>query len=73
MLKKLINEKFEKNKKVNKSKNEDKEKELNKDIINKNLFLVGHPLISLFEDDINSKEIKNEIENEYLNNMKDNN
>ena len=69
----MINEKFEKNKKVNKSKNEDKEKELNNDIINKKLFLVGHPLISLFEDDINSKEIKNEFENEFLNNMKDNN
>ena len=67
---KLNNEKIEENNNENKSK--DEEKELNNDIINKKLFLIGHPLISLFEDEINIKEIKNEIENEYLNKMKDN-
>ena len=69
---KLVNEEIEKNNKENKSKNEDKEKELNTDIRYKKLFLVAHPFISLFEDDINIKEIKNEIKNEYLNKKKDN-
>ena len=67
---KLNNEKIEENNNENKSK--DEEKELNNDIINKKLFLIGHPLISLFEDEINIKKLKNEIENEYLNKMKDN-
>lgn len=55
-----------------KSKEKRKENELKIEEINKKLFLVGHPLINLFEDEINIKEIKNEIEKEYLNNMKDN-
>ena len=69
---KLSDEKIEENNNENKAKDEEKKNELNKDIINKKLFLVGHPLNSLFEDEINFKDIKNEIENEYLNKMKDN-
>ena len=33
------------------------------------LFLVQHPLINIFEDEINIKEIKNELHKEYLNKM----
>ena len=42
--------------------------------ITKNLFFIEHPLIKTFEEEkkINIKELKNEINNEYLKKMKDN-
>ena len=51
----------------------DKNKE-NKEISDKEkmyqkLFLVQNPLISIFEDEINVKDIKNELHKEYLNKM----
>ena len=48
----------------------DKNKELSdKEKMYQKLFLVHHPLISIFEDEINVKEIKNELHKEYLNKM----
>jgi len=52
------NDKNKENKEIN-----DKEKMYQK------LFLVQHPLISIFKDEINVKEIKNELHKEYLNKM----
>ena len=61
--------------------NLNKEKESNDDIDNiqnqkkelsLKLFLINHPLINLFKEEIDIKEIKKEIENEYLKKMKDN-
>ena len=45
-------------------------KELNKkEKMHQKLFLVQHPLISIFEEEINIKEIKKELHKEYLNKM----
>jgi len=63
---KLNDEKKEEEKK------EEKEDELKKEEMDKKLYLVEHPFISLFEDEINIKEIKDEMKKEYLNKMKDN-
>ena len=61
--------------------NLNKEKESNVDIDNMQnqkkelslkLFLINHPLINLFKEEIDIKEIKKEIEKEYLKKMKDN-
>ena len=61
--------------------NLNKEKESNDDIDNiqnqkkelsLKLFLINHPLINLFKEEIDIKEIKKEIEKEYLKKMKDN-
>lgn len=60
---------------INEEKNEE-EKE-NNDIDNKNelikkLFLINHPMINLFKDDIDVIKIKNEIEKQFQEKMKDN-
>ena len=48
----------------------DKNKELSdKEKMYQKLFLVQNPLISIVEDEINVKEIKNELHKEYLNKM----
>jgi hypothetical protein len=48
----------------------DKNKELSdKEKMYQKLFLVQNPLITIFEDEINVKEIKNELHKEYLNKM----
>ena len=48
----------------------DKNKELSdKEKMYQKLFLVQNPLINIFEDEINVKEIKNELHKEYLNKM----
>ena len=48
----------------------DKNKELNdKEKMYQKLFLVQHPLINIFDDEINVKDIKNELHKEYLNKM----
>ena len=63
------------NDKLNLEENKKNEKELENqknDEMNKKLYLIKHPLISLFEEKINLNELKNEIKNEYLNKMKDN-
>ena len=54
----------------------EEEKE-NNDIDNKNelikkLFLINHPMINLFKDDIDIIKIKNEIEKQFQEKMKDN-
>ena len=64
---KLNLENLEKNKKNEKDIENQKKEEMNK-----KLFLIKHPFISLFEEKININELKNEIKNEYLNKMKDN-
>ena len=57
----------------NQEKKSENEEEIDKkEEISKKLYLVGHPLISLFEEQINFKELKNEISNEYKSKMKDN-
>ena len=55
----------ENNEKENIDKNEEKD-------LNIKLFLVNHPLINLFKDEIDLIEIKKEIEKEYQKKMKDN-
>ena len=60
---------------INEEKNEE-EKE-NNDIDNKNelikkLFLINHPMINLFKDDIDVIKIKNDIEKQFQEKMKDN-
>ena len=57
----------------NSGKSEKKEGKINKNI-KKNLYFIQHPLITIFEEEkkINIKQLKNEINNEYLNKMKDN-
>ena len=60
---------------INEEKNEE-EKE-NNDIDNKNelikkLFLINHPMINLFKDDIDVIKIKNETEKQFQEKMKDN-
>jgi len=58
---------------------ENKEKEINDDNqennkkeLNLKLFLVNHPLINLFKDEIDIIKLKDEIKNEYVKGMKDN-
>ena len=46
---------------------ENKKKELNL-----KLFILNHPLINLFKEEIDTKKIEKEIKEEYLNHMKDN-
>lgn len=46
---------------------ENKKKELNL-----KLFILNHPLINLFKEEIDTKKIKDEIKEEYINRMKDN-
>lgn len=47
-------------------------KEDNKKELNLKLFLVNHPLINLFKDEIDIIKLKDEIKKEYLKGMKDN-
>lgn len=67
-----------KNKEIDDKLNSDKynnQKDLEnikKEEINLKLFLVNHPLISLFKNKININEIKEELKSEYLNKMQDN-
>ena len=67
-----------KNKKIDDKLNFDKNasqkdlESIKKEEINLKLFLVNHPLISIFKEKININEIKQEIKNEYLSKMKDN-
>ena len=51
--------------------NDDNEEE-NKKELNLKLFLVNHPLINLFKDEIDIIKLKDEIKNEYVKGMKDN-
>ena len=64
---KLNVDNLEENKKSKKKLENQKKEE-----IGKKLFLIQHPLISLFKEKIKINELKNEIKNEYLNKMKDN-
>ena len=56
-----------KEKKINDDNQEENKKELNL-----KLFLVNHPLINLFKDEIDIIKLKDEIKNEYVKGMKDN-
>ena len=56
-----------KEKEINADNQEDNKKELNL-----KLFLVNHPLINLFKDEIDIIKLKDEIQKEYLKGMKDN-
>ena len=58
---------------------ENKEKEINhnnqeanKKELNLKIFLVNHPFINLFKDDIDIIKLKDEIKKEYLKGLKDN-
>ena len=67
--KKISDFKNDKNKEY-KELSEKENKEINdKEKIYQKLFLVQHPLISIFEDEINVKEIKKELHKEYLSKM----
>ena len=52
-------------------KNKENKELSDKEKMQQKLFLVHHPLISIFENEINVKEIKNELHKEYLNKMED--
>jgi hypothetical protein len=56
-----------KEKEINNDNQEENKKELNL-----KLFLVNHPLINLFKDEIDIIKLKDEIQKEYLKGMKDN-
>ena len=55
----------------NENKN-DNEAENKKKELNLKLFILNHPLINLFKEEIDTKKIEKEIKEEYLNRMKDN-
>ena len=77
----LKSEKHKKTEKPEKSEDNSEKlekKEENEEKINENikkyLYFIQHPLIKIFEEEkkINIKQLKNEINNDYLNKMKDN-
>ena len=55
----------------NENKNDD-DAENKKKELNLKLFILNHPLINLFKEEIDTKKIKDEIKEEYINRMKDN-
>ena len=77
-LKKKIEQYHDLKKKISEYKtNINEEEKENNDIDNKNelikkLFLINHPMINLFKDDIDVIKIKNEIEKQFQEKMKDN-